>query len=185
MHWKRPQKANPWKDVSRKDIYQNPWIQLSEREVINPGGRHSQYGKIHFKNYAIGIVALDEELHTWLVGQWRYPLGLYSWEIPMGGGPVEEDRLRSAQRELKEETGISAQHWEEIIELHLSNAVSDEVGYGYVAKELSFGDTEFDETEDLQIKKLPFHEAVDMVMKGEITDSLSVATLLKLDKILT
>jgi 8-oxo-dGTP pyrophosphatase MutT (NUDIX family) len=182
---KEPSKPNPWRDIEAREVYDNPWIHLSEHKVVNPSGGHSMYGKVHFKKYALGIVALDEDMHTWLVGQWRYPLNHYSWEIPMGGGLLEVDRLLSAQRELKEETGITATHWEEVISIHLSNCVSDEVGYGYLARGLSFGETNFDETEDLDILKLPFQEAVEMVMKGEITDSLSVATLLKLDKILS
>ena len=170
---------NPWITHKTIEIFDNPWIEVTEHEVTNPGGGASLYGKVHFKNYAIGILALDEEMNTWLVGQWRYPLNEYSWELPMGGGPLHEDMLESAKKELREETGISATHWEEITKIHLSNSVSDEVGYGYLAKGLTFGETEFEETEDLTIKKLPFSAVVEMCMKGEITDSLSVATILK------
>ena len=170
---------NPWITHKTIEIFDNPWIEVTEHEVTNPGGGASLYGKVHFKNYAIGILALDEDMNTWLVGQWRYPLNEYSWELPMGGGPLHEDKLESAKKELREETGISATHWEEITKIHLSNSVSDEVGYGYLAKGLTFGETEFEETEDLTIKKLPFSAVVEMCMKGEITDSLSVATILK------
>ncbi|MFT4737469.1 MAG: ADP-ribose pyrophosphatase [Cyclobacteriaceae bacterium] len=175
---------NPWKKQKSKLVYDNPWVSVLDEEVINPGGGVSLYGRVHFKNLAIGIIPLDAELNTWLVGQWRYPLNLYSWEIPMGGGLRSEDKLASAKRELKEETGISANIWEEFLTMHTSNSVTDEVGYAYVAKDLTFGETEFEESEDLTIKKLPFQEAVDMCLNGEITDGLSMVAILKLHSIL-
>lgn len=173
---------NPWKTLSTKKIYDNPWISLNEDQIINPSGGEGIYGTVHFKNLAIGILPLDEEMNTWLVGQWRYPLNEYSWEIPMGGGQLHIDPIDSAKRELKEETGITAKKWEEIIKIHLSNCVSDEVGYGFLATDLAFGETNFDETEDLEIRKLPFSEALQMCLDGKITDSLSVATILKADR---
>lgn len=175
-----PPKENPWKKLSGKKIYDNPWIRLDEDEVINPGGGRSIYGKVHFKNYGIGIIPLDENQNTWLVGQWRYTLNEYSWEIPMGGGPVELPLIESAKRELKEETGLMAKTWEELLKMHTSNSVTDEIGYAFVAKDLTEGETEFEETEDLIIRKLPFSDAVKMVMNGEITDSLSMIAILKL-----
>ncbi|MDH5609033.1 MAG: NUDIX hydrolase, partial [Cyclobacteriaceae bacterium] len=150
----------------------------------NPGGGMSQYGKVLFKNLALGILPLDEEQNTWLVGQWRYPLNEYSWEIPMGGGKIGIDPLISAQRELKEETGLTAKKWSEILKIHTSNSVTNEVGYVYLAEGLEQGETEFEETEDLAIRKIPFREAVAMCMRGEITDSLSLAGLLKLARLL-
>lgn len=177
-------KPNPWQKVSGKQIYDNPWITLDEDQVINPGGGMSIYGKVHFKNYAIGIIPLDEENNTWLVGQWRYSLNEYSWEIPMGGGPLHEGLVESAKRELKEETGLTAERWEMLLKMHTSNSVTDEVGYAFVARGLTQGKTAFEETEDLTIKQLPFSEAVKMVMDGEITDSLSMVALLKLDQTL-
>ncbi|MFY0688783.1 MAG: NUDIX hydrolase [Cyclobacteriaceae bacterium] len=174
---------NPWQKQNGKIIYDNPWITLEEDEVINPGGGKGIYGKVHFKNLAIGIVPIDEDLNTWLVGQWRYPLDAYSWEIPMGGGPLGIDPLISAKRELKEETGLIAGKWTEFLTMHLSNSVSDEVGYAYLAEELTAGETEFEETEQLDIRKLPLSEAYQMCMDGLITDSLSLASLLKLGRI--
>ncbi len=179
----KPPKPNPWKKTSGKTIYNNPWITLDEDQVINPGGGNSVYGKVHFKNFAVGIVPLDENDNTWLVGQWRYSLNEYSWEIPMGGGPIDVDLLESAQRELKEETGLTAKSWELFLKMHTSNSVTDEVGYAFVAKGLQQGETKFEETEDLEIIKLPFSEAVEMVMNGEITDSLSMIAILKLAKL--
>ena len=175
---------NPWKTRSKKKIYDNPWITLEEHRVITPSGKEGIYGKVHFKNRAMAIVPIDQEGNTWLVGQFRYTLDEYSWEIPMGGGPIDQDLLESAKRELKEETGLSASKWTELMKIHTSNSVTDEWGLIYLAEDLSEGETEFEDTEVLQIKKLPFQEALDMVMKGEITDSISVAGLLKAARIL-
>ena len=170
---------NPWQTLSETKIYDNPWVSLTEYQVINPGGGEGIYGKVHFKNLAIGIMVLDKDFSTWLVGQYRYPLNQYSWEIPEGGGPLEEDPLKSAQRELLEETGIEAGSWMEIQKMHLSNSVSDELAIIYLARDLSFGESSPEETEQLTIKKMTFNEAYNMVMNGEITDSISIAAILK------
>ncbi len=170
---------NPWKTLSEKKIYENPWISLTESQVINPGGGKGIHGKVHFKNLAIGIIVLDEHYNTWLVGQYRYVPDQYSWEIPEGGGALETDPLESAKRELLEETGISAASWVEIQRMHLSNSVSDELSIIYLARALSFGNSNPEETEKLTIRKLPFNEAYRMVIEGEITDSISVAAILK------
>ncbi len=116
MNSKLPVTPNPWKRQSSKKLFDNPWLTLHEDEVINPGGGISHYGKINFKNLAIGIIPLDENNNTWLVGQYRYVPDCYSWEIPMGGGPLNIDPLTSAQRELKEETGLIANDWQEIMQ---------------------------------------------------------------------
>lgn len=136
------------------------------------------------KNKALGIVPIDAEGNTWLVGQYRYPLKEYSWEIPMGGGPVELDIIESAQRELREETGLSAARWTRIARLHTSNSVTDEEGFVYLAEDLTMGTVEPEETEDLRLWKLPLAEAVEMVMNDRITDGVSVAGLLKAEKLL-
>lgn len=170
---------NPWKKLSEKEYYDNAWITVAEHQVINPSGKAGIYGKVHFKNKAIGIVPIDEEGNTWLVGQYRYTLDEYSWEIPMGGGPENEDILESAKRELKEETGLIANEWQNILRIHTSNSVTDEEGFIFLAKGLVQGETEFEETEQLEIRKLPLVEALKMVMNGGITDSISIAGLLK------
>lgn len=175
---------NPWITHSSKEIYTNPWITLTEHDVTNPGGGKSVYGKVHYRNLAIGIIPLDENLNTWLVGQYRYTLEEYSWEIPMGGGPIGIDKLESAKRELKEETGLTAEKWSSIIKIHTSNSVSDEVGFAYLAQGLTEGETEFEETEQLEVLKLPFKEAIKMCDDGKITDSLSVAAIYRLEKML-
>lgn len=177
---KLPQHPNTWNKQNSKPIYDNPWFNLEEDDVINPGGGISHYGKILFKNIAIGIIPIDDDNNTWLVGQYRYVPDCYSWEIPMGGGPLNIDPLESAKRELKEETGLIARHWEELMQLHTSNSVTDERGIVYVARDLIQGETEFGETEDLQILKLPLEQAIQHAMNGEISDAISLAALLKL-----
>ncbi len=172
--------ANPWQPQSSKQIYDNPWLSLHQDEVINPGGGLSHYGKINFKNLAIGIIPLDENNNTWLVGQYRYVPDCYSWEIPMGGGPLDTPALNSAKRELKEETGLIAKNWQELMQLHTSNSVTDERGIIYLARDLTQHETEFEETEELLIQKMPLDEAIERVLSGEITDAISVAGLLKL-----
>src|SRR4028119_1240961 len=114
---------NPWKTLSAKEIYDNPWINVTEYQVINPSGGAGIYGKVHFKNLGIGILPLDDSMHTWLVGQYRYTLNKYSWDIPAGGCPVGTDPLETAKRELAEETGLIATEWKELMPFHLSNSV--------------------------------------------------------------
>jgi len=173
-------RPNPWQFKSRRPVYDNPWLRVEEDEVVNPGGGISHYGKILFKNIAIGIIPLDEHDNTWLVGQYRYVPDCYSWEIPMGGGPLDIDPLESAQRELLEETGLTAQHWEPLMHLHTSNSVTDERGLIYIARGLTEGETGFEETEQLEIIRLPLRQAVQLVLEGEITDAVSICGLLKL-----
>ncbi len=176
---------NPWTTISSKEVYQNPWIKVEEDQVINPSGGEGLYGKVHFKNTAIGIIPLDDENNTWLVGQHRYVLNEWSWEIPKGGGPIGKTILESAQRELMEETGLKAKQWTEILKAHLSNSVSDEVGYVFLAQELSASNHQREATEaDMKVWKLSFAKALEMVMQGKITDSLSVMGILKTAKIL-
>lgn len=170
---------NPWKTLQSEVKYDNNWIKVTEHQVINPSGGNGIYGEIHFKNLAIGILPLDEDYNTWLVGQYRFPLKAYSWEIPEGGGPLGEDPLESARRELLEETGMSAKNWKEIQRMHLSNSVSDELSIIYIATDLIQGIAMPEETEELVVKKVSFDEAYQMVLNNEITDSMSVAAILK------
>ena len=172
---------NPWKTLSSRQVYDNAWIQLTEHEVLNPAGGKGIYGKVHFKNKAVGIIPVDREGNTWLVGQYRYTLNAYSWEIPEGGCPLDIEPLEAARRELKEETGLTANRWQLIMRLHTSNSVTDEEGFIFLAEELSEGTSSPEETEaDLVVKKISLQEAITMVLNGEITDSMSVAGLLKL-----
>jgi ADP-ribose pyrophosphatase len=170
---------NPWKTLSTEKKYDNQWISLSESQVLNPAGNPGIYGVVHFKNRAMAILPLDDEYNTWIVGQFRYTLNSYEWEVVEGGCPLNEDILEGAKRELKEETGLEATSWEMIMESQLSNSVSDEIGYSYVAKGLTLSSSEPEETEQLQVRKLPFEELFQMAMRGEIKDGLSLATIFK------
>ncbi|MBL7849924.1 MAG: NUDIX hydrolase [Cyclobacteriaceae bacterium] len=173
-------KKNPWITRGSRDIYENAWISLTEFDVLNPSGKPGIYGKVHFKNKAVGIVPVDAEGCTYLVGQYRYVLDAWSWEIPEGGAPLGTDPLESAKRELKEETGFTAARWTLLQRAHLSNSVSDEEALIYLAEDLTPGDNALDETEaGLVMKRLPLSEAVRMVHEGEITDSMSVIGLLR------
>ncbi|MBD8487726.1 NUDIX hydrolase [Echinicola sp. CAU 1574] len=175
---------NPWKTKSKRLIYSNPWIELEEHKVITPAGTDGIYGKVKFKNKAMAIVPVDKELNTWLVGQYRYTIDEYSWEIPEGGGPIGEALLDSAKRELKEETGLTAGKWTKIMRFHTSNSVTDEEGFAFLAEDLVEGETEFEDTEDIKVVKLPLREAIQKVLDGEITDVISSAVLLKVGRVL-
>lgn len=172
--------TNPWTTLYSKSVYDNKWISVTEDEVINPNGGRGIYGKVHFKNIAIGIVALDEQEQLWLVGQYRYVLNAYSWEIPEGGCPHDESPLEGAIRELKEETGLEAKQWKELLRMHLSNSVSDELAIVFLATELTQSEPEPEETEQLRLQKISLSEAYKMVEKGLITDSISVAAITKI-----
>ncbi|MGQ9539837.1 MAG: NUDIX domain-containing protein [Armatimonadota bacterium] len=170
---------NPWQTLSSTEVYDNPWISVNEHRVIKPSGGEGIYGVVHFKNRAIGVLPLDDEGNTWLVGQYRYTLGQYSWEIPEGGGSLDEDPLYSAQRELREETGMEAEEWQEILRMHLSNSVTDELAIVYLARRLKQGEAQPEDTEQLQVRRVPFEEAYRMVCTGEITDAISVSAILR------
>lgn len=173
------QDINPWKTLSSEKVYDSPWIGLTKHDVLNPNGNPGTYSVVHFKNMAIGVLPLDQDLNTWIVGQFRYPINKYSWEIPEGGGKWDVDPLDSAKRELHEETGIHAKKWTKIQEMHLSNSASDEFCILYIAQDLTFGESEPEDDEQLEVRKLHFNELYAMVEKGEITDSLTVAAVLK------
>ena len=172
------ERKNPWQTQSIKHVYDNPWIKLEEHQVLNPAGNPGIYGKVCFKSQAVGVIPLDDEGYTWLVGQHRYTLDEWSWEIPMGGSPLEEDCLLTAQRELQEETGLSAAKFTEVLHLHTSNSITDEQAYVFLAQQLNQGETCFEDTEDIEVKKLPLSKAIAMAQDGRITDAISVAGLL-------
>ncbi|ANH80565.1 DNA mismatch repair protein MutT [Niabella ginsenosidivorans] len=175
---------NPWRIIDQQEMYDNPWINVTAYDVINPSGGKGIYGKVHFKNIAIGIVALDQEMNTYLIGQFRFVIDMYSWELPEGGCPEGTDPLESARRELLEEAGLEAAQWKELLRMHLSNSVSDELAMVYLATGLVQKTPQPEETEQLQVKKLPLQEAFDMIREGLITDAISVAALQKIELLL-
>lgn len=168
---------NPWTVLSQQEVYSNPWITLTEFQVLNPAGNPGIYGKVHFKNLAIGIVPLNERNELVLVGQYRFPLSAYSWEIPEGGGKLGVDPLASAKRELLEETGLVAHHWEKLLEMHLSNSVTDELAIIYLATDLEQHAAEPEDTEELMHRTLGLQQAWQEVKAGKITDSMTVAAI--------
>jgi 8-oxo-dGTP pyrophosphatase MutT (NUDIX family) len=172
--------------LSQTGVYENPWIKVTHEEVITPGNTEGVYGLVHFKTRAMGIVPVDALGNTRLVGQYRYVLDQYSWEIPEGGAGPEEDLLQAAQRELKEETGLYGGQWQQLLDLHLSNSITDEAGAIFLATNLQQGRQQLEATEaDLQVKTLPLTEAVAMALRGEITDVMSVAGLLAAERYLS
>jgi 8-oxo-dGTP pyrophosphatase MutT (NUDIX family) len=174
------EKIGGWKTKSSAVVYENAWIKISHEEVRTPKDTDGIYGLVHFKNIAIGVVAIDGEGDTWLVKQSRYVLNQFTWEIPEGGCPQHESPLSAAKRELEEEVGLQASDWQQLMTLHLSNSVTDEYCVVFVAKNLSLGKQALEATEDIEVKKLPLVAAIDMVKRGEITDAISVAALLRI-----
>ncbi len=173
----RHETRSPWRTVSSKQVYDNPWIVVREDRVIRPDGEPGIYGVVHFKNVAVGILPVEED-HIYLVGQYRYPLDLYSWEIPEGGCPEGEEPLHAAQRELREETGLDAKHWRMLGEAYLSNSVADEYAVWFVATELVPGEQSPEGTEALNVRRLPLREALKMTQSGQITDALSLLAIM-------
>jgi 8-oxo-dGTP pyrophosphatase MutT (NUDIX family) len=181
---KKNQHPNPWK-THRSDLkYDNRWIRVTEHQVSNPSGNPGIYGVVHFKNIAVAVIPLDEEGNTWIVGQYRYTLDSFEWEVPEGGCPEGTEPLDTARRELLEETGIRAERFTSILEMQLSNSTTDEISVTYLAEGLSFEEAEPEDDEQISIRKVPFCELVEMVHRGEIRDALSVASILKLHSML-
>ena len=178
------EKKNPWQTKSSELIYQNNWIALNVHQVINPAGKDGIYGVVSFKNTAVGVLPVTNDGFIWLVGQFRYALNQYSWEIPEGGCPKGETTLEAAKRELIEETGLVAEKYTLISRLHLSNSVSDEYGELFLAQGLTQHEACPEDTEDISIRKVPVQEAFAMVENGEITDSISIIALQKLELML-
>ena len=170
---------NPWTVLTRETVYDNTWIRVDHHEVLSHSGGPGVYGTVHFKNQATGVVPIDESGNVILVGQYRFPLHAYSWEIPEGGGAHEVAALESAKRELREECGLAARCWAQIVEMDLSNSVSDERSTAFLAWELTEVPAQPDETEKLQVARVPFWDAVNRVKKGEIRDAISVADLIR------
>lgn len=171
------EKLGPWTCLSTRPVYGNPWIKVREDQVLRADGSPGIYGVVHFRNLAVAVVPVDSLGRVILVGQYRYPLRVYSWEIPEGGCPEGEDPLASAARELREETGRTAARWDDLGTVALSNSATDEIGRIYLARDLTEGDPDPEETEELEVKAVSWEEAYRMAMEGADVDALTVAAL--------
>jgi 8-oxo-dGTP pyrophosphatase MutT (NUDIX family) len=177
---------NKWRIKSARTIYTNRWIMLREYETVAPTGAEASYGLVHMHNLALGVLPIDENGHTILIGQERFCFGRYSWELPEGGGSPEIAPLEGAQRELSEEAGLKASHWLPLLEdVHISNSVTDERAYAFLAWDLS-PDQSFakDSSEELSVRRVSFAEALRMAISGEITDAFTLVMLFKADHLL-
>lgn len=176
-----PHHPNPWQTLSTRETYANPWIRVREDQVLKPTGGPGIYGVVEYKNIAVGVIPVDEDGHTWLVGQWRYCHERYEWEIPEGGCPAGESPAEAARRELQEETGIVAATIEPLLTgIQLSNSTSNEVCDIFVATGLSHTQARPEDTEQLEVLRLPLAEAIQMARDGRIRDAVSVLALLAL-----
>jgi 8-oxo-dGTP pyrophosphatase MutT (NUDIX family) len=174
-----PCQPNPWQTLSTRETYANPWIRVREDQVLKPSGGPGIYGVVEYQNRAVGVLPIDEEDHTWLVGQWRYCHERYEWEIPEGGCPPSESTAETARRELLEETGILAAELEPLLSsIQLSNSTSNEVCDIFIARGLTFTQAQPEDTEQLTVLRLPLTEAIQMAHDGRIRDSISVLALL-------
>lgn len=176
--WLSP-KGPRWRASAPTRLTDNPWFAVDQYPAVAPTGSDTQYYVQAFKAHAVGALPLSDDGIVTLVGQWRFPSGLYSWEMPEGGSPKSESPLDGAKRELREEAGLLAATWRQVLTLQLSNASSDEVAFCYLATDLSEVPRDLDPTEDLAIAKVPFKDALRAAAEGSIQDSMTVATLFR------
>lgn len=176
--WMTPA-GEPWRSQSTRIVYENPWLALTEHEAVAPTGAPALYAAVRYRNLAIGVLPLHDDGSVTLVGQHRFPLADYSWELPEGGAPMGEDPLDGARRELAEEAGLAASDWRQVLRFQLSNSITDERGFGYVALGLSPTPVAPDPTEVFQIVRRPFAELLDLAVRGRLQDMITVALLLR------
>jgi len=168
-----------WRSLSSQTVFENPWIRVESHDVIAPTGHPAHYGLVKFANRAIAVLPLHDDGTVSLVGQARFAVSAYSWELPEGGGPLDEDPHATAIRELREETGLQAAHLQEILSFDMSNSVTDEAAVCFLATGLSQGDRAPDETEMFEYARVPFKILLDAVIKGQIRDGLTVVSVLR------
>lgn len=177
-----PVAVGPWTRLTRQLAYANPYIRVHHDTVLTPAGTQGLYGVVEFRGRAVGVVPLFDDGSVLLVSQYRYTLGQVSLELPEGGAKPGEDMAETAARELEEETGYCARHIEHLLDLHTSNSVTTESGALYVATGLYEGVQQLEPTEDISVHRLALQEAVEMIFRGEITDSLTVMGLLACER---
>ena len=176
--WLKPH-GTPWRDHGGRTVFDNPWMTVTEHAATAPTGEPATYGKIHFKNLALAVLPLHEDGTVTLVGQHRFAMMDYAWEIPEGGGPLDVDPLESIRRELREEAGLEAADWREILRFQISNSLTDERGIGWLAMGFTPAEQDPDDTEAIALARVPFREALDAVVNGWIEDGMSMAMLLR------
>lgn len=176
--WMKPA-GSPWRVLEEREVYDNPWISVREFQAEAPTGARTLYGVVGFRNFAVGVLPVHDDGTVTLVGQHRFPLKDYSWEIPEGGVPLVEDLLAGARRELMEETGLEAREWRQVLSYQLSNSVTDERGFGFIATGLSQHEAQPEATESLALARAPFMEVLEQAVQGRIQDVISVAMLLR------
>ncbi len=177
--WLQPH-GHPWQAGAAECVHDNPWFAADVYAGVAPTGAKAAYYALRYKNAATGVIPLHGDGTITLVGQWRFPSGTYSWELPEGGAPLSEPAIEGARRELQEEAGLTAATLELILTFQLSNASSDETAFIYLATGLGAAEMERDATEALTLARVPFREALRAAVEGRIKDSLTVAGLLRL-----
>jgi ADP-ribose pyrophosphatase len=171
--------SDPFTIIASKIAYENAWIKVEHQEIIRPDGAPGVYGIVHFANRAVAVLPLEANGDVWLVGQWRRPLNAWSWEIPEGGVPFDEDLEAGARRELEEEAGLIAGTFLKVLEFDTSNCVTDEVGTSYIAYDLTQGTLAPDPTEVLSLRRVHFTDLLAEIDQGLIRDGPTLATVLR------
>ena len=171
--------GRPWVRGEARVVYDNPWINVTEYQCTAPTGRPATYGLVTMKYMGLGVLPLHDDGTVTLVGQNRFTFADYSWEIPEGGGPIDGDPLENIKRELAEEAGLVAAEWREVLHFQLSNSLTTETGVGYIATALAPTTARPDETEDIALARVPFREALDQALAGNMLDMITIAMLLR------
>lgn len=168
--------GNPWRTLGSRTFYDNEILRGDEDQVRHVSGKQHAYTALRFHVNGIAVLPIDADGCTYIVGQYRYVAGRFTWEL-VRGGAAPDAPLAGAQRELREEAGISAAHWLEVFRLMASPGITDEYIPCYLAWGLSRHRPEPDDGESLSLRKLPFATALGMALSGEIVDAASVALL--------